>query len=57
VRARRIPQGIDVVVGGERAANLVERDIHPPEIRFHPSQSPRPADVDEQARGPAPMIQ
>src|SRR5512137_2840217 len=42
---------IDVIVGGKRIADLVQGDVHLPEVGSHEPESPRPADIDEQAGG------
>jgi len=42
---------VNVIVGGERVADLAQGHARPLEVRLHDGQSPRPADVNEQARG------
>jgi hypothetical protein len=42
---------VNVVVGGERVANLAEGYARLPEVRLHGSKGPWPAHINEQARG------
>lgn len=41
---------VDMIVGGERVADFVQRHPHLPEIRLHHAERSRPADIDQQAR-------
>ncbi len=41
---------IDVVVGRQAVADLVERHVHAPQICAHETHAPRPAEIHKQAR-------